>query len=177
MAEISRPGGFRTLFYVVLFVAVGFLWLRSSTVRFAAPDRAPLASALPMRDLSGAAVDLQDYAGRAVVVNVWASWCGPCRSEIPAFGRVYDDYREAGLEILGLNVDDMAREDVARVSRELGIGYPVMTMAGGLEGSFHEPGVIPHSWFIDRRGRLRGSHSGVLSESALRHAVKRLLDD
>ncbi len=157
-----------------ILVAAAVWFVYTNSVRLVAPDQARPASALSMRDPAGQLVELTDYRGSVVVVNVWASWCQPCRREIPGFSRVYDELHGEGLEILGLNVEELPAEQLEALGRQFGIRYPVMR-AAGFGGTFPDPPVIPHSWFIDRQGRLRGSHSGYMTESSLRSAVRKLL--
>jgi thiol-disulfide isomerase/thioredoxin len=80
-----------------------------------------------LRDLSGRAFRLSDFRGRVYVVNLWATWCGPCRVEIPGFNKIYEDYRERGVEFVGLTAEDPeeAAETVRDFVREMGMGYRV----------------------------------------------------
>lgn len=163
--------------WIAVFVVVFFGWrMWAGRVRVVAAERAPEASRLALVAPDGRRSELADYRGRVVVVNVWASWCGPCRSEIPGFSRVYLDLRDRGLEVLGVNVDD-AGLDWAGAGQSLGIEYTQVRPEEGFGGTFPFPEIIPHSWFIDRQGRVRASHSGYLTESALRAAVIELLEE
>jgi len=162
---------------LVVLVAVWAVFVYRNRIEVIAPEEAPIASRLALRDAAGEIVELADYRGSVVVVNAWASWCGPCRAEIPGFSRVYADLRGEGLEVLGLNVDEIPPEQMDELRETYEINYPVLRVTEGFGGTFPYPRVIPHSWLIDREGRVRVSHSGYITESALRNAVRRLLDE
>ncbi|HET7758099.1 MAG TPA: TlpA disulfide reductase family protein [Steroidobacteraceae bacterium] len=159
--------------------ALGFLWQRltapaSSTLRVAAPSpaaavAAPSAppAALPERrvpeslpDFSLPGMDgvlhrLSDWRGHPLVVNFWATWCDPCRREIPLLVVLRREHRREGLEVVGIAVD--FREPVEKFARHMGIDYPVLIGdKGGLEAvaSFGMDTVLPFSVFADRRGRI-----------------------
>ncbi|MFL6337454.1 MAG: TlpA family protein disulfide reductase [Pyrinomonadaceae bacterium] len=80
-----------------------------------------------LRDLSGRVFRLSDFRGRVYVVNLWATWCGPCRVEIPGFNKIYEDYRERGVEFVGLTAEDPedAVETVREFVREMRMGYRI----------------------------------------------------
>jgi len=146
-------------------------------VRVLAAAEAPVAPALGFVDLQGREFNLRDDLGRVVLINVWASWCGPCRHEIPALARLEAELRGRGLVVLGLNVEELAPEQLASIGSSLGVTYPIVRPVGGLRGSLRPPEVIPHTWIVDRAGRVRVSHSGLATESGLRRACERLLDE
>jgi len=152
-------------------------WILQGRVRLLAADSAPVATTLVLRDLEGRSFSLRDHAGEVVLLNLWASWCAPCRAEIPGMSRLHEELGPRGLVVLGLNVEELSWDQLARVSAELGVTYPVVRPGGALTGTFAPPAQIPHTWLIDRSGRVRASHRGVLTESALRRACERLLEE
>jgi thiol-disulfide isomerase/thioredoxin len=158
---------------VVTGVYLGFL--HSYSIRLEPGEGAPTASPLELTDLKGRAVDLRDYRGKVVLLNLWASWCGPCRAEIPGLSRLDERLRRSGLVVLGLNVDSLPPERIAEIGEELGITYGIVRSSGPLSGRFGSAGVLPHSWLIDRQGRLRASHAGLATERSFRRACETLL--
>ena len=162
---------------VLVLAAIGWVYVDRTHVPLLDPDAAPSASELTLVDLEGRPIRLQDYHGRVVVLNLWASWCAPCRAEIPGFSRVYDELKPRGLEILGVSVEGASPQSLRSLGRENGMTYPVVRLAGGLVWPFEDQGVIPQSWWIDRRGRLRATRAGYVSERALRRACLKLLDE
>jgi thiol-disulfide isomerase/thioredoxin len=157
--------------------AIAWIYIDRTRVPLLDPDEAPAASEFTLVDLEGRPVRLQDYHGRVVVLNLWASWCAPCRAEIPGFSRVYDELHDRGLEILGVSVEQASPQSLRLLGLENGMTYPVLRLAGGLQWPFEDQGVIPQSWWIDRRGRLRGMRAGYVSEGALRRTCLELLDE
>ncbi len=177
--EKRRSRGFtRALLWVGLAGAAFLVWHDYATrIRLDAAEESPDASPLPLEDLSGRAVQLADYDGRVVLVNVWASWCGPCRREIPVLRDLHERFAADGLVVLGLNVDRLERDEVAALVERWEVDYPVVVATGPTTGTFALPGAIPHSWLIDRRGRVRASHTGAVSARSLERACRQLLEE
>ncbi len=128
-----------------------------------------------MIDLDGRRLAVADYRGQVVVVNLWASWCGPCRAEIPGLVRVHEALRAQGLVLLGVNVESLPMEQLVDLVEQLEIAYPVVVPAGPLVGTFSDSSVLPYTWLIDREGRVRAAHGGFVTSSALERAVTALL--
>jgi thiol-disulfide isomerase/thioredoxin len=141
------------------------------------PNANPTPVALPdeiknteLRALDGAGFKLADYQGKVLVLNLWASWCNPCREEIPQIVDFYDDYHGRGVEVLGLTMEDdrgNTPEAVKESVRELKINYRVAWAEEQLYARFLAPGFeIPQTYIIDREGRIRrkirggGAHVG-----------------
>ena len=119
---------------------------------------------------------LSELRGRVVLVNLWASWCGPCRAELPALNRIAGELGPDGLVVVGLNIESLSRQAMEDIRHEWGIAYPVTLPLAPLDGTpWAGEGVIPHTWLVDRAGRLRASHSGRVSERSLRVACRRLV--
>jgi thiol-disulfide isomerase/thioredoxin len=150
-------------------------WRSQTTIAVLPASGAPQASSLALRDLDGNERSLAGLRGKVVLINLWAGWCGPCRSEIPGLTRLSSELGPRGLVVLGINVEDLAPARVAELGRELGIEYPIVQLAGPLAGTFADQGVLPQSWLIDRRGRVRASQAGWAPERAFRRACERLL--
>lgn len=148
--------------------------------------RLGLRSRIPVRDLpltlfSGETLRLSDLQGQVVVMNFWASWCGPCVTEMPAFERVYNEYRVRGVTFLGIDSQD--RELAARAFADrIGVTYPLATDETGrfaVEFDVIEAnGVLPlpSTVFLDRNGRPVGKFAGAINESILRGLIEELLD-
>jgi thiol-disulfide isomerase/thioredoxin len=159
-------------------VAAVLLWVRFATgIRVVAADRATEASPLRLRALDGRTVELADLRGQVVLVNLWASWCGPCVTEIPGLTRVSRELSDRGLVVLGVNVESFAPKELAQVARDLGVGYDVLVRDGKLAGTFEWDGTLPTTWLIDREGRVRAAHAGLATERSFRRACERLVDE
>lgn len=157
----------------------GFVAGDGSVVLLDAADRAP-APDLRGTTLDGEEFVLGDHRGEVVVVNVWASWCAPCRAEAPALVRVARDLEDDGLTVVGLNTRDSQTSANAFVET-YAVPYPNIVDADGrLQLAFRDslpPQAIPSTLVIDRDGRVAGRILGRASESALRGLVEPLLRD
>lgn len=116
---------------------------------------------------------IADLRGKAVVVNFWASWCVPCRDEAPVLQRTYERYRERGLVVLGVDVNDF-REDARRFMRRYGLTYPVVYDGkGSTVGKWGVRG-FPETFFVDRSGKLVGERiEGAVDIERNRDAFER----
>ena len=131
--------------------------------------------AAAFRGLDGTAFTSEDLEGRVVLLNVWATWCGPCVIEMPSFQRIYDDYRDQGFLILGVSKDQEGPEKVTAFLQEKGITYPV-AMAEDVDfGGLTNTSALPTSYLIGKDGTVRNKVTGLYVGPALRLAVKRLL--
>jgi cytochrome c biogenesis protein CcmG/thiol:disulfide interchange protein DsbE len=163
------------LFWVVLSLVVGYrTWPQvAATLGVASASRE--APAFRLTTLDGMTVSRESLRGKVILVNVWATWCLPCRVEMPGFQSVYDRKRAEGFTIVGISTDAAGPQHVARYLSEHGITYPVAMAEAGVERAFGEGGVVPTSYLIDRRGRIRYTVTGIFASPALEQAVSRLL--
>ena len=146
--------------------------------RAAAPEIGRQAPDLLVQRLDGRSFDLKTQRGHVVLVNVWATWCGPCRSEMPALNSFYAQHHAAGLELLGLSIDD-PRDAAAVRSVMRQFGYPAALASGARTNGFGEPFAVPITYVIDRSGVLRArllpKGSKGISRQELEQAVLPLL--
>lgn len=130
-----------------------------------------------LETLDGRRFTTADLRGQVVLVNFWATWCGPCRVEMPGFEDVYRSRRERGFTIVGISQDvgtpDLVRQYVA----ERGVTYPIVAGTPELERAFGGVNVLPTSFLVGRDGRVRHVVHGIWLEATLAAAVDRLLDE
>jgi peroxiredoxin len=125
-------------------------------------------------DLSGRPLRLDQFRGRVVLLNFWATWCGPCIEEIPVFSRWQRQYGAAGLQVIGVSMDD----DEAAVKRFLAkhdVPYPILMGDAKLGESFGGVYGLPQSFLIDAQGRIVFRNVGELNLEALRSQIEGLI--
>ena len=119
--------------------------------------------------MNGADVKLADYKGKVVLLNFWATWCGPCQLEIPEFVEAYSKYRDKGFVILGvLSDDDPPQKICATFMSEFKMNYPVLRQHAELEEAYGPLSALPTSFVIGRDGSVCRSTSGRFSKEAAR---------
>jgi len=112
-----------------------------------------------LHSVAGANLRLQEQRGQVVMLNFWASWCAPCRQEMPQLDRLYEKYHAAGFQLLGVNVDEDAR-NAAGVSSKLGLHFPVLLDTEKRVSHLYDLSTMPSTVLIDRDGRVRYIHRG-----------------
>jgi peroxiredoxin len=112
-----------------------------------------------LRSAEGRNLRLQEQRGQVVLVNFWASWCGPCKQEMPHLNRLYDKYRASGFVLLGVNIDDDPRAASSAAAR-MGLRFPVLLDADKAVSRLYDLGSMPATVLVDRDGRVRFLHRG-----------------
>ena len=139
-----------------------------------AGNKAPLN--YTVKDMNGAQVKIADYAGKVILLNYWATWCGPCRVEIPGFVELYDQYKDKGLVILGVSTDDDP-ETLRGYAKEMKMNYPVLVGRENEEllDAFGPLFGLPTSYVIGRDGSVCAKQLGPASKEDFEKALKPLL--
>jgi thiol-disulfide isomerase/thioredoxin len=134
----------------------------------------PLAPAISLTDIEGKKLELAEYKGKVVVLDFWATWCGPCRIEIPGLIEMQDKYARQGFSVIGISFDDEA-EPVVQFYKEFKMNYPVAVgnqrigeLYGGVFG-------LPTTFLIGRDGRIYAKHTGATSPAVIEDEVQQLL--
>ena len=123
----------------------------------------------------GKIFELAKLKGKVVAVNFWATWCGPCRKEIPGFMEVYKQYKDKGLEIVGVSLDQDGWEVVKPYVEQSKMSYPVVVDNGELAEAYGVPNAIPATYIVDKKGNIAKKHVGFMSKSEFESVVKGLL--
>lgn len=123
----------------------------------------------------GQVVELAKLKGKVVVVNFWATWCGPCRSEIPGMLEVYGKYKEKGVEIVGVSLDRGGWKDVTPFVKKFSITYPVVVGDGPLVEAYGGVEAIPTTFFVDRKGNIVKKHVGYMSKEDFEKNIRAAL--
>ncbi|HET9977123.1 MAG TPA: TlpA disulfide reductase family protein [Burkholderiaceae bacterium] len=152
-------------------VALPFAARGAVAPRATAPD-------FTLRQVEGANLRLAEQRGNVVLVNFWATWCGPCRVEMPHLNRLYDKYRGAGFVLLGVNIDDDPAAAKA-LAAKLGLKFPVLLDTDKKVVGAYDLNAMPATVLIDRDGRVRHLHRGYRDgvEATYEQQVRDLLKE
>ena len=136
----------------------------------------PFAPNFTLQDLEGNNVSLADYKGKVVFVNFWATWCPPCRAEIPHFVDLIDQYGEDGFAILGISVDDPKDHNkIPGFKDKFNINYPILLANGKVTRDYGGIRSIPTTFVLDRDGRALGKIVGSRSKEQFEEIIKKAL--
>lgn len=189
MRGLARVSGV-ALGCMVSLLMVGHAWAKIDgdadaskprTSSMALPAKTNIAWELPafkLKGLDGKIHSLDDWKGKVIVLNFWASWCGPCQYEIPEFARFQSRYGKDGLQILGMGLDD--EKKLANVARTLGINYPVLVLDPLVDRKIlsdwgNDTGIVPYTAVIDKDGRITYIHRGKMDAEVFADYVLPLL--
>jgi peroxiredoxin len=112
-----------------------------------------------LKSSTGENLRLSEYRGDVVMINFWATWCGPCRQEMPLLDELYSRYNRVGFNLLGVNIDDDSRRAMQMVE-ELGVNFPVLFDARKEVSKLYEVEAMPVTVIVDRQGTVRFVHHG-----------------
>ncbi|PLW68125.1 TlpA family protein disulfide reductase [Pseudohalioglobus lutimaris] len=147
---------------------------------------APLASAVTdqgsaanftLKSTTGENIRLSEYRGEVVLINFWASWCGPCRQEMPELEALHQRYRDLGFTVFGINVEQ-DRSSAERILRDLGLSFPVLFDDDNQVSELYDVDAMPVTVLVDRNGEVRFAHKGykpgyeAMYEQQIRELVK-----
>ena len=164
---------------LVVIAGVGFWSVYATQSKAAAPARAEKgrrpAPDFALSDADGRTVRLADFKGKVVLLDFWATWCGPCKIEIPWFMEFQRKYKDQGFSVLGVSMDEGGWPTVRPFVEEMKMNYPVLlgndetaTAFGGIE-------VLPTTFIIDKQGRVVTTHMGLVSKDEMEETIRSLL--
>src|SRR6202789_3053812 len=134
-----------------------------------------LAPDFDLQTLDGKDVKLSSLRGKAVLLNFWATYCGPCKIEMPWFVELQKEYGPQGFQILGVAMDDASTEDIAKFAKEMGVNYPILIGKDSVADSYGGVNVLPTTFFLDRDGKLIAREFGLQSRSDFVDDIKKAL--
>jgi peroxiredoxin len=137
-------------------------------------DTAP---AFTLKTLDGTPASLTDYAGHPVLINFWASWCKPCRGEMPLIIAAYQAHQQAGLAVLAIDLTDQegSTKDIRKFQTEFQMPFPVLLDEKGKARKLYALRGVPTSVFVGADGVVRGVNPGPISEAALQQQLSKIL--
>jgi thiol-disulfide isomerase/thioredoxin len=159
----------------------------NATATTASPDEnSPAAQGLPdfrekdapsftLKSVDGKTVSLADYKGKAVLLNFWATWCGPCKLEMPWLIEMQKKYASQGFTVLGISEDDSSTKEVSDFMAKMGVDYPVLMYDDQMNKAYGGIDYLPTSYYIGRDGKVIIEAGGLISESEMEANIQKIL--
>ncbi len=147
------------------------LWPATDEVTVAVSDKPVPLPALSLKTLDGTPIDPASWHGKILLVNFWATWCGPCREEIPTLVALQDRYRDQ-IQILGLSIDTRAPDDVAAFAASYHVNYPIAIASAELQQAFGGIPAVPSTFVVNADGAIVQRHVGMLLPSPTEQEVR-----
>ncbi len=167
---------------VVAFVIALGIYFGYHKARAAGPTFATkLAVSTPAPDftlesLDGKNMRLSDFRGKAVLLNFWATWCGPCKIEMPWFVELQNQYASQGLQIVGVAMDDASKDDIAKFTKEMGVNYPILIGKEAVGDEYGGVPALPESFIIGRDGKIVDKILGLRGKAEIEDSIKKALN-
>jgi peroxiredoxin len=137
----------------------------------------PDAPEFTFEDLNGNKISLSDLSGKVVFLNVWATWCPPCTREIPDFVEIYKQYKNKGLEIIGISVDRISQSKVLKFAEKYKINYPVAMITSKLTKDYGPFPAIPVTIIIDKNRKIRNRKIGMVNRGFVESCFLKLIEE
>jgi peroxiredoxin len=164
-------------FVVALMLYVGYHRARRSGPAFAPHlTQSSLAPDFSLESLDGKTMRLSDYRGKAVLLNFWATWCGPCKIEMPWFVELQNQYAAQGFQIVGVAMDDASKEDISKFAKDMGVNYPILIGKESVGDQYGGVPALPESFLIGRDGKIVDKMIGLHGKAEIEDGIKKALD-
>ena len=159
--------------FVAIFLLFGAILMGVSGAEAKAPETMPHFTLPSATDET--VIDSNSHAGKVLLINFWATWCGPCREEIPSLVKLRNEHEKEGFEIIGISMDDGGRAMLTKFSQKLGISYPIAMGTPKVARSFGGIFGIPQSFLVNRQGKIVKSYAGLIDEDVFEKDITSLL--
>jgi thiol-disulfide isomerase/thioredoxin len=161
---------------VALMIVFGFKFARrSSRAAGSAQIQSGSAPDFTLQSLAGKPVSLSDFRGKPVVLNFWATWCGPCKIEMPWFVDFQKQYGPAGVQFLGVAMDDAKTEDIAEFAKSMNVNYPILIGKESVGDAYGGVQFLPETFYIDRSGKVVDKAFGLKGRGEIEDDIKKIL--
>ena len=167
---------------LVAFVIAFGIYFGYHKARAAGPSFAPklttssLAPDFTLDSLDGKAMRLSDFRGKTVLLNFWATWCGPCKIEMPWFVEMQNQYAAQGFQIIGVAMDDASKEDIAKFAKDMGVNYPILIGKESVGDEYGGVPALPESFLIGRDGKIVDKILGLRGKAEIEDSIKKALN-
>ena len=168
---------------VVAVVAAAMLYFGFHMARRSGGPEAPMilghstpAPDFTLESLDGKNMRLSDLRGKAVLLNFWATWCGPCKIETPWLVELQREYGAQGLQVIGVAMDDSSKDDIAKFAHDMGVNYPVLLGKEAVGDAYGGVPALPESFFIGRDGKIVDRIIGLKGRGEIEDSIKKALE-
>jgi thiol-disulfide isomerase/thioredoxin len=148
----------------------------SSPTSFSGLVKSAPAPDFTLESLDGRNLRLSDLRGKAVLLNFWATWCAPCKIEMPWFVELQSQYGSQGLQIVGVAMDDSSKDDIAKFAKDMGVNYPVLIGKEAVGDAYGGVPALPESFFIGRDGKIVDRIIGLKGKGEIEDDIKKALN-
>ncbi len=149
----------------------------NTEIRLSATDNVGrIAPDFELPTLDGGKLKLSGYRGKAVLLNFWATWCGPCRIEMPWFVKLEKQYGDQGFQVIGVALDTDSRRSVVKFAKQMGVNYPIAIGSDTVSDLYGGVEALPSSFYIDRNGRIIQQVSGLISYGEIERSIRKALE-
>ena len=128
-------------------------------------------------DLDGKKVSLSDFKGRPVLVNFWATWCAPCKLEMPWFEEYRAKYKGQGFEVLGIAEDDAPKDEIVKTAKRAGVSYPVLLTDNKVANLYGGVDSLPTSFYVDRSGKVVEETVGLAPKDEVEANIRKVVGE
>ena len=172
---MARSKILQSAVFVVLLAGLALIRYDWQPARVEAQSGRKPAAQFTLKDAKGKDVKLSDYRGKVVLLNFWATWCGPCKVEIPWFIEFEKNYSGRGLAVLGVSMDEDGWKVVTPYAENQKMNYPVLLGNEQVAGLYGGLDALPTTLILDRAGKIAAAHTGLVGRDTYEKEIQQLL--